>query len=95
LAIFYDRDEEKTEVIYPNEDMTAIALQDLSKTRKSLDIVGDCDGPCFLIMNERIAKRYLELKNNGVKIRHITEITKGNISYCKKQVLRAPSLRWT
>src|SRR5918999_1914011 len=82
--MFYDGDEEKTEVIYPNEDIIGIALQDLSKTRKSLDIVGDYDGPRFLVTNEQISRKYLDLKNRGVKIRQITEITKGNISYCKK-----------
>jgi two-component system, OmpR family, sensor histidine kinase VicK len=84
LSTFYDGDEEKTEVIYPNEDIIGIALQDLSKTRKSLDIVGDYDGPRFLVTNELIATKYLELKNRGVKIRQITEITKENIPYCRK-----------
>lgn len=84
MAMFYDDDKEKTEVIYPNEDIIGIALQDLSKTRKSLDLVGDCDGPRFLVTNEQIATKYLELKNRGVKIRIVTEITKDNIAYCRK-----------
>jgi hypothetical protein len=54
IAIFYDGEEEKIEVIYPNQDMIGIALQDLSTTRKSLDLVGDCDGPRFLATNEGI-----------------------------------------
>src|SRR5215207_3241803 len=84
VVAFYDGDQERTEVIYPNEDIIGIALQDLSKTKKSLDLVGDYDGPRFLVENERIATKYLELKNRGVKIRQITEITKDNIPYCKK-----------
>jgi hypothetical protein len=53
-AIFYDGEEEKMGVIYPNRDMIGIPLQDLSKARKSLDLVGDCDGPRFLATNEGI-----------------------------------------
>lgn len=35
------------------EDIIGIAPQDLSKTRKSLDIVGDCDGHVSLLrMND-------------------------------------------
>jgi hypothetical protein len=37
---FYDGDEEKTEVIYPNEDIIGIALQDLSKTRENFKARG-------------------------------------------------------
>lgn len=34
----------------------------------------------------------LDLKNEGVRLRHITEITKDNFSYCK-QVMKIAELR--
>src|SRR5919198_3023528 len=44
----------------------------------------DNSGPAIHIMYEPIWNGLLQLKEKGVKIRGVTEITSDNISYCKK-----------
>jgi two-component system sensor histidine kinase VicK len=76
--------EEKTEVIYGEENVTKWALQRLSNVNKTLDLCGDRFGPSIIVTNERIMQKYIELHNRGVRQRSITEITKENIIDCKK-----------
>ena len=76
--------EEKTEVIYGEENVTKFALQQLSNLNEELDLCGDRYGPSIIAANEQIMQKYIELHNRGVRQRHITEITPENISHCKK-----------
>jgi hypothetical protein len=76
--------EEKTEVIYGEENVTNFALQRLSSVNKTLDLCGDRYGPLIIEANEQIMQKYIELHNRGVRQRHITEITPENITHCKK-----------
>lgn len=76
--------EEKTEVIYGEENVTKWALQRLSNVNKTLDLCGDRFGPSLIVANEQIMQKYIELHNRGVRQRSITEITKENITDCKK-----------
>lgn len=76
--------EEKTEVIYGEENVIKWALQELSATNKTLDLCGDRYGPSIIVANELIMQKYIELHNRGVRQRVITEITSENIADCKK-----------
>lgn len=77
---------EKTEVIYGAENVLNWALKELSRTEKTLDTCGGHEGPAVMVVNEPILRKYIELHDKGVKQRTITEITKENISYCKKMM---------
>jgi two-component system sensor histidine kinase VicK len=85
-------DEEKTEVIYGEENVTNWALQRLSTISKTLDLCGDCDGPSIIVANEKIMQKYIELHKRGVRQRTITEITPENIVHCK-QLMKFQELR--
>jgi hypothetical protein len=76
--------EEKTDVIYGEENVTNWALQLLSTVTKTLDLCGDRYGPSIIVANEQIMQKYIELHNRGVRQRQITEITPENIIHCKK-----------
>jgi two-component system sensor histidine kinase VicK len=76
--------EEKTEVIYGEENVTNWALQRLSTVNKTLDLCGDRYGPSIIVANEQVMQKYIELHNRGVKQRSITEITGENVISCKK-----------
>ena len=76
--------EEKTEVIYGEENVRNWALQRLSTVNKTLDLCGDRYGPSIIVANEAIMQKYIELHNRGVRQRSITEITPENIADCKK-----------
>lgn len=76
--------EEKTEVIYGEENVVKWVLRTLPTFIKTLDQCGDRYGPSILLLNEQIKQMYIDLHNRGVRIRDITEITKENIHYCKE-----------
>src|SRR5215213_5862467 len=76
--------EEKTDVIYGEENVTNWALQRLSSVNKTLDLCGDRYGPLIIVANEQIMRKYIELHDRGVRQRSITEITRENVIACKK-----------
>lgn len=75
---------DKTEVIYGVENVINRAMYLISITKKTLDLCGESAGLHIIVANEPIVKEYTEAKNRGVRIRHITEITKENIGDCKR-----------
>lgn len=78
------RYEEKTEVVYGEENVTNFALHILSTVDKALDLCGDRYGPSIIVANEQVMQKYIELHNRGVRQRVITEITPENVIDCKK-----------
>ncbi len=76
--------EEKTDVIYGEENVINWALQRLSTVTKTLDLCGDRYGPLIIVANEPIMQKYIELHERGVRQRTITEITRENVIACKK-----------
>jgi two-component system sensor histidine kinase VicK len=56
-----------------------------SVLKKSLDICNDSNGPSmFVIPNHPITNACRELKERGIRLRFIAEITKNNIGYCRE-----------
>lgn len=54
----------------------------------------DLNGPSiFVIPNHPVTKAYVDMKNRGVRIRFISEITKENIQYCKELMKVVTELR--
>ena len=51
---------------------------------KSIDLLGDRNGPSILLLNEQIWQEHIEMDNRGVRQRLIVEITKENITHVKK-----------
>jgi two-component system sensor histidine kinase VicK len=77
--------EEKTEVFYGDENIINDTLEVYSVLKKSLDICNDSNGPSmFVIPNHPVTNAYRELKERGIRLRFIAEITKDNIGYCKE-----------
>jgi two-component system sensor histidine kinase VicK len=79
-----DSVEEKTEVIYGAENIVKDTIKQLSATKEFVDNCIDSTSPSiYLIPNHPVTKAFQELKDRGVRLRFITEITKDNIEYCK------------
>jgi two-component system, OmpR family, sensor histidine kinase VicK len=77
--------EEKIEVIYGDENIINDTLKVYSVLRKYLDICNDSKGPSmFVIPNHPVTIAFRELKERGIRLRFIAEITKDNIVDCKK-----------
>ncbi|HEX2556691.1 MAG TPA: hypothetical protein VHK86_00075, partial [Nitrososphaera sp.] len=79
-------DKEKTEVWQGVEDVVGKSLQVLNKIQKTCNLCTDSNGPSVILSNEVIARAYHDLKKRGIKVRFITEITSGNIRYCKEMM---------
>jgi two-component system, OmpR family, sensor histidine kinase VicK len=75
---------DKTEVIYGAENVVNRASHLISVAKKTLDLCGESAGVSIILANEPVVKEYMEAKDRGVRVRHITEITKENIRDCKK-----------
>ena len=77
--------EEKTEVIYGDENIIDSTLKLFSVARLTLNNCLDSTGPSMdVIPGHPITRAHYEMKERGVKIRYITEITKENVNYCKE-----------
>ena len=74
---------EKTEVLYGNDNIIKKTLETFSWVKERLESSIDSTGPAVHVI-EQIWKALVQLKERGVKIRGVTEITADNISYCKK-----------
>jgi hypothetical protein len=75
---------ERTEVIKNPEDMVRITTKDFSKIKKRIDICCDVEGIRVTFEVKPIWNSYCELKDRGIRLRWITEVTKENIYYCKE-----------
>jgi two-component system sensor histidine kinase VicK len=75
---------ERTEIWYGVDNIISRSLEVLSTIQTTYDLCLDITGVSPILEIEPIKKAYFELKNRGVKIRIITEITTQNISYCKE-----------
>lgn len=77
--------EEKTEIIYGDENIIRDTLEVYSVLTNSLDICNDSNGPSmFVIPNHPVTRAYRELRERGIRLRFIAEVTKDNIVYSKE-----------
>ena len=58
-------------------------LQFLSKAN-TINSCGDYKAPSATIEVKEYRKLLFELKERGIKLRYITDITKANVKYCKE-----------
>ena len=86
MNIDYDNlPEEKTEVIYGIDNIINLTLEQWSNIKHYADVCTDYNGPSmFVIPNHPITQAYRQLKDRGINLRFISEITKDNIPYCKE-----------
>lgn len=71
-------------MIYGAENVVNHALRLISITKKTLDLCGESAGVHIILASEPIVKKYMEAKDRSIRIRHSIEITKENISDCKR-----------
>lgn len=79
---------ETTEVVRGIENIVRNQVEGLSFTKIQHDACVDHTFPASLLSSKMVWDKCLELRNRGVKIRTITEITTKNIAYCKRMVER-------
>jgi two-component system, OmpR family, sensor histidine kinase VicK len=82
--LFEREEKEKLEIWSGVENINKKALDVMYRIRSSYDVCIDRDNPAVILTNDPITKAYFDLAKRGVKIRFITEITRENLSLCKK-----------
>ena len=83
---------ERTEILYGEENVMNTILQFLSKANR-IDSCGDSKAPSIAFEVKEYSKLLFDLKNRGIKLRYITDITKENIFYCKQLIQFAEEIR--
>ena len=78
-----ETDVERTEILYDPDKIVKRAINDFHKIKEKFDNCTDSTGPS-VFFNTPIWKEFVALKNRGIKLRFITEITNDNIKYCKE-----------
>lgn len=77
-------DIEKTEVVVGLENVIDRTLQSFTEVTEKFDNCTDSTYPIVLTSVEIIRKAYRELRDRGIKIRFITEITNENVQFVKE-----------
>jgi two-component system sensor histidine kinase VicK len=84
---------QRTEVLYNPDEIIKRVLEQTSNIKDNLDACVDVNGPSmFVIPNHPLTKSWIDLKNRGVRMRFISEITKHNLQYCK-ELMKIAELR--
>jgi two-component system, OmpR family, sensor histidine kinase VicK len=73
-------------VIYSVEEIINRELEAFPGVGDRIDACYDHTGPSALVPTEPIWKALAELAKRGIRLRYITDITKGNISYCREMM---------
>jgi two-component system, OmpR family, sensor histidine kinase VicK len=89
--IIAESDSEKILVLHDSKIIIKRIIDDFHKIKERFDNCFDSNVPSVLF-NTAIGKEFIELKNRGIKLRFIIEITKDNISQCK-DLLKIVELR--
>jgi hypothetical protein len=75
---------EKTEVLQGAENILNFVLPRYAAIKENMDTCHDYHGPSAVTAAEPIWLELLKLEKRGIKIRFLTDITKENITACKK-----------
>ena len=82
----------KTIVLTDPKDIMSSAAALFSNVRERIDCCADSNAPISHFMLKPVQDGYIHLKNRGIKVRFITEITKENLYY-SKELMKIVELR--
>jgi two-component system sensor histidine kinase VicK len=81
----------KPEKLHDSDAVIKRTINDFQKIKQRLDNCTDSTGPS-VFLNTPLWKEFVNLKDRGIKLRFITEITKYNVACCK-ELLKITELR--
>jgi two-component system, OmpR family, sensor histidine kinase VicK len=82
-----------SEILYGAENAVGRGVQFMQNVKKKMDIFFDHKAPSIVIDIDDYKNGYIDIRRRGAKIRAFTEVTKGNISYCKELLKIVDELR--
>jgi hypothetical protein len=84
---------ERTEVLHGEQNVVDTVLQFTSKAKSRIDACVDYTRPSLAVEVEQLRRAFLNAKRRGVRLRYVTEITDGNVRYCKELIKMVDELR--
>jgi two-component system sensor histidine kinase VicK len=85
--------EKRSEILYGVENAVGRGVYFMSNIKRRMDIYFDYNGPSIVVEIPEYKNGYIDIRKRGGKIRAFTEITKGNIHYCKELIKLVDELR--
>src|SRR5919198_1540918 len=79
-----DDDQQQKTVLYNYDEAIEVISQSLQTATMEVNICADCSTPSITVGVDTVRKALVQLKDRGVKLRYITEITSNNLPYCKE-----------
>src|SRR5918992_1819160 len=83
----------KSEILYRVENAVGRGVYFMSNVKRRMDIFFDYKAPSIVVDIAEARDGFIGIKRRGGKIRAFTEITKGNVSYCKELMKLVDELR--
>ena len=84
---------ERTEVLHGEQNVVNTVLQFTSKAKSRIDACVDYTRPALAVEVEQLREAFLDAKRRGARLRYVTEITDGNVGYCKELLKMVDELR--
>jgi signal transduction histidine kinase len=82
---------ERTGIIHGQDIILKRTIVDFQAIKEQLDICTDATGPS-VFYSTPLWKEFVSLKNRGIRLRFVTEITKDNLKY-SKEIMKIAELR--
>jgi two-component system sensor histidine kinase VicK len=82
-----------SEILYGAENAVGRGVQFMQNVKKEMDIFFDYRAPSIVVDIEEYRNGYRDIRRRGARIRAFTEITKGNVHYCKELMKMVDELR--
>ena len=79
---FYSKD--RIEIIYGREGTISLSMQAFARVKLCIDICSDRTGAPIFVNVEPINIGYAAMKDKGIQLRFLTDITQDNMQYVKK-----------
>jgi two-component system, OmpR family, sensor histidine kinase VicK len=89
----HSTDINKSEILYGVENAVGRGVYFMSNVKRRMDIFFDYKAPSIVVDIAEYRDGYIDIKRRGGKIRAFTEITKGNVRYCKELMKLVDELR--
>jgi len=84
---FYSKD--RIEIIYGREGTISLSMQAFARVKLCIDICSDRTGAPVFVNVEPINIGYAAMKDKGIQLRFLTDITQDNMQYVKKLIKTA------
>jgi hypothetical protein len=72
------------EIQYSDEDIANIPLEIISSIKNTFDFCIDQNEVALIMENESVWNAIKVLKNKGIRVRFVTSVNEGNISFCRQ-----------